>query len=189
MSAPTNLTHINGNILELEFDFICHQINQVSSKAKGLAASIFQQYPYSDRYTKRKILGQTTAVPGLYYEYPGENKETSTLIAPVVVGFAAQMAPGQPGDRFAKYYNVDESKDTAECRLEYFKWCLKNFAYDVSKPNCLITKTDRRIAFPYQIGCGLAGGNWPDYEKAIWDFAASLIDSKCNISVFIVQNK
>jgi hypothetical protein len=30
------------------------------------------------------------------------------------------------------------------------------------------------IAFPWQIGCGLAGGHWPDYEAAIAEFAAGV---------------
>jgi hypothetical protein len=27
------------------------------------------------------------------------------------------------------------------------------------------------IAFPYKIGCGLAGGKWEDYESMIYKFA------------------
>jgi hypothetical protein len=30
------------------------------------------------------------------------------------------------------------------------------------------------VVFPWHIGCGLAGGHWPDYAAAIAEFAAAV---------------
>lgn len=45
-------------------------------------------------------------------------------------------------------------------RLEWFEECLNRVAE-------LDPKT---VAIPYGIGCGMAGGNWNDYEKIITDW-------------------
>ena len=37
------------------------------------------------------------------------------------------------------------------------------------------------VAFPHQIGCGLAGGNWATYEAMLEDFAAAHPHIRCYI--------
>ena len=68
-----------------------------------------------------------------------------------VINCYAQWVPGKP-----------VQNDTAEMRLDWFHQCL----------SC-ITRIPgiQSIAFPYQIGCGLAGGNWDvDYYPLLERF-------------------
>jgi hypothetical protein len=56
-------------------------------------------------------------------------------------------------------------RDTAEQRLAYFRAGLAALA-------ALDAPGD--FAFPHLIGCGLAGGAWPEYEAALEEFAAAV---------------
>ena len=67
---------------------------------------------------------------------------------------------------FSQYYpgkcKYPGNIDNAYLRVNAFQSCLNK-----------ISKIDNleSIAFPYEIGCGLAGGDWKEYEKMISDFA------------------
>ena len=77
----------------------------------------------------------------------------------------AQFYPGTPGF-------PDSNKDGYLARENYFKQCLDK----ISK-----IKDIKSIAFPYLIGCGIAGGNWNNYLDMILEFA----ESNPNIEVSI----
>ena len=63
-----------------------------------------------------------------------------------VINLFGQKYPGKP-----------RSYETKEQRIEWFKQGLDEIKK--LKPNSL--------AFPYQIGCGLAGGEWDEYYKIL----------------------
>jgi hypothetical protein len=52
--------------------------------------------------------------------------------------------------------------DDEKQRLKWFKATLKQIA---QLPEL------ESVAFPYQIGCGLAGGDWKQYRAALEEFA------------------
>ena len=59
-------------------------------------------------------------------------------------------------------------EDTKAKRLGYFKSALRHFedqAKEAGRPMWT------SVAFPMCIGCGVAGGHWPDYEKEIKELA------------------
>jgi hypothetical protein len=60
-----------------------------------------------------------------------------------------------------------------------FRECLKELVPLVCKKNSAENR-DTYIAMPYKIGCGLAGGNWPDYLEALSAFV------RCNKRFVIV---
>ncbi len=68
-----------------------------------------------------------------------------------IINMNGQYSPGRP-----------RGSDTAEKRELYFTQCLAEI---------LKIKDIESIAFPFTIGCGLAGGNWDHYLKMIEDFA------------------
>lgn len=70
-----------------------------------------------------------------------------------VVHLCAQNRPGKPGPN-----------DTAGMRLVWFKQALADLT--VQHPTA-------DVALPYGIGCGLAGGSWALYSKAIEEWAAT----------------
>jgi O-acetyl-ADP-ribose deacetylase (regulator of RNase III) len=69
----------------------------------------------------------------------------------IVIAMLAQVHPGK-----ARNYG-----DKAADRLKYFKSCL----------DAMAKLPFEEIAFPFGIGCGLAGGKWADYEKLLREFA------------------
>ena len=64
----------------------------------------------------------------------------------------AQLFPGKP-----------KNGDTYEQRKKWFSVCLQK----IGKAKGI----EKSIAFPYKIGCGLAGGDWTDYLRMIKKFA------------------
>jgi len=142
---------IDGDLLESPDErLIGHQCNCVTiGNAKGLAAALFAKYPFADVYARRK--GRD--VPGTYsYHIPPIwfNHGTScagTNRAPSIVNFYGQVYPGKP-----------RLGDNAEQRLHWLEKGLRELHNSASIP---------RIALPYGIGCGLAGGHWPDYQDML----------------------
>eukprot|EP00055_Hartaetosiga_balthica_P009967 m.41038 g.41038 ORF g.41038 m.41038 type:complete len:427 (+) comp6973_c0_seq1:66-1346(+) len=140
-----------GDLLEAEEDFIVHQCNCVSTYAKGLAKVLFKKYPQADIYKSRK--GHTV---------PGTISITGTKVgAPNIINMFAQFSPGQPK-------SPESSKDSKTCRLQWFDACLKEIEAHGKKSSVGNIKS---IAFPFQIGCGLAGGDWNKYKKLLDGFA------------------
>lgn len=68
-----------------------------------------------------------------------------------IINMAGQYYPSKP-----------KQHDTYEARLKWFRECLVQILY---------IKNLESIAFPYKIGCGLAGGDWSKYLGMIEDFA------------------
>jgi O-acetyl-ADP-ribose deacetylase (regulator of RNase III) len=79
-----------------------------------------------------------------------------------VINMYAQIYPGK-----SKYPN-----DTPDLRIQYFKSCLN----EISKLK------GESIAFPYNIGCGLAGGDWQKYKQLIYEFSKNT-----TLKVYIVH--
>jgi len=144
---------INGDLLTSNEKYIAQQCNCVTVKSSGLAKSIATKYPYADIYTLRNSLNYINgknSIPGtINISYPDLSNK-----GPNVVHMFAQYFPGKP-KKYSKFYaNPFNYKDDRDMRLEWFKECLY-----IIEENKEIT----RLGMPYQIGCGLAGGNWNEY--------------------------
>ena len=200
------LKEIEGDLLELKnIDCIVQQINCVTVTAHGLSASIAKKYPYADVYSSRTpykkglnraalesrpkmgsvILKRPPASSSnLLSNFIKERKEENKIVSqpPVVACLVAQITPSKPG-YYNQVYNISIEEDNKEARAQAFQQCLTNLAELMKKEE---NKTWKTIAFPYQIGCGLAGGNWKDYYSYIQEFV-KVLDQE--ITVFIVKLK
>jgi len=151
------LHEITGDLLTTDAQYICHQCNCVSDgPAAGLAAALSKKYPYCDVYTGRVIRSTT--------EVRGDGSDES----PFIIAMFAQYYPGP-----SKYDN-----DTVEMREKWFEQCLEEMRKTVNQ-------TVHSVAFPWKIGCGLAGGNWNKYRLMIATFAAQITWA----DVFIIQRE
>lgn len=151
------ITLVVGDLLESSEQFIAHQANCVSSTAAGLAASIFEKYPYADVYTNRSTHSKMGEI-----EISGDG-----LTQRQVISLYSQYYPGA-----VKYSN---GIDSVKARQEAFSDCLDKIT---NLPHL------KSIAFPFQIGCGLAGGDWEWYSSALMKFSENLpIDTQ----VFLYQ--
>jgi O-acetyl-ADP-ribose deacetylase (regulator of RNase III) len=97
--------------------------------------------------------GSKGLAKSIFEKYPYANtygmyREPGTIhVRGNVINMYAQRRPGLPsGD------------DTPSLRILWFKSCLKEI---------LKIEGIHSIAFPYRIGCGLAGGDWKQYQEMI----------------------
>lgn len=146
MSARVDMVEIReGNILAATEKYICHQCNTKSWFAKGLAKRIFDRFPEANVYAGSREPKMLGR--NIIRQCRGEN-------GPRVVNMFAQHHPGEPRVK----------GDDAVAREGYFKACLQELAAQDDLEG---------VAFPWGIGCGLAGGDWEKYLNMIHEFAAS----------------
>lgn len=147
-----------GDLLEATEQYICHQTNCVSNGgAAGIARAIFDQFPYADCYSRRI----NPDVPGTIDICGGE-------FARHIINMHAQFYPGSP-----QYPH--SNKDGYVVREQYFQQCLD-----------LIGALDKlqSVAFPWMIGCGIAGGSWPTYLTMLTNFAIQMEDRGVNVVIY-----
>ncbi len=108
--------------------------------------------------TGRTLAGLSQTIGMMYPEsnlYNGPYKQTNRPPGNIiitnnrVINIIGQKSPGKP-----------KHGDTAEDRENWFRTALNKIPVDI-----------KSIAFPYGIGCGLAGGNWQSYYQMIKNFA------------------
>ena len=176
-----------GDLTEwTEADAIVHQCNCLAVKAHGLSAQIARKYPWGDVYRYRRSQGESfwSHYHRKNLALPADRKEPGTIQIlrnpgleivknsqgeshlvpkkPDVIALYAQWNYGK-GKKGPQHANIVPYKDTFQERERWFAQCLEELGQCDSYQN---------LAFPYQIGCGLAGGNWSRYLSMIQDFAA-----------------
>ncbi len=156
-----NFDNINGDLLDIELYnklypgykvYICHQCNCTSTTGRGLAVDVFKLVPKANVY-KHKHNTQLS-IRGTIDIFDNSNNTLN------VVNMYAQWGPGKCS-----------LIETAESREILFKMCLdqlKDQLKDQVKNQPVI------IAFPMNIGCGLAGGDWSKYQTMINSFAIDI---------------
>lgn len=139
------LYEVNGNLLSGKYDIICHQVNCRGAMGAGLAKQIRNKYPiaYEDYRTA--------------YEW-GLLKLGTNLYTCVEKGkFCVQMCAQDRYGHDKRYTDYDA-----------FQSCLDSLAHRLEENK---VSEDKVIAFPYLIGCGLAGGDWNIIKEMLKDFS------------------
>jgi len=122
-----------------------------------------------------KSVGQAAGLAeSIFNKYPETNiykenidrKTGEIIVIGKVINMLSQCYPGKP----SSWGDIDNR----DARLRYFRECLDR-----------ISKIDgiKSLAFPYKIGCGLAGGDWVEYKKEIENFS----EENKSIEVSIVK--
>lgn len=157
------MTTISGDLLSLgdRVKYIAHQCNCVSFGAAGLAKQLFESKPTANVYNTRQVPSELGTI---HVTHPDAG-------FPGVINMFAQYFPGSFSGG---------GRDSATIRLAAFKKCLDAIAEQIFSG----ALDGGPIAFPWHVGCGLAGGHWPEYEAAIQEFASRV---SCKTSVYIVQ--
>ena len=171
---------------------IVHQCNCLTIKAGGLAHSIFNNFGnYANVYSWKREYKYNIAVAA-DRDIPGTIKFCHG--SPNVIALFGQFFPG--GLDYRNYlqkilandndYHLRTGfeNDEQRHRLLYFKQGLAHL-YEFLQSSKFI----RTIVFPSRIGCGIADGHWPQYEKEIEKFAARLKNNNNNraFNVIIVE--
>ena len=156
-----NMRTTKGNLLDADEYCICHQCNCVSkNKAAGLAKAIFDRFPHADVYSDRTDADEYSErnkrdIPGTVVIRGREGRP--------VIAMMAQIYPGK----------ARPPNDSKERRKVFFQKCLD----ELSSMDWI-----ESFAFPWGIGCGLAGGDWKDYEWMLRQF-----DEKVPVDVVVYQ--
>ncbi len=133
---------VNGSLLTAEADVICQQVNCKNAMGAGLAKSISTKWPFVKR---------------AYSALCDEVGTPWSLLGRVQIVRSAEL----PFDVANIFGQLDYGRD-GRCYTDYEAL---NDAFIKLKTQY---SPDKRIAFPYGFGCGLAGGDW--------DTVLSLID-------------
>lgn len=134
------LTTIKGDLLEIEEGIILHQVN-TKGVTGGLAGALRRKYPEAfDHYARTCKIRKRDALGHCCLEVAAIG-DPPLIIAHIF----GQLQPGPNTD----YAAVNESLG----KLAYY------LEGDVGK--------DTKIYAPFQMGCGLGGGNWAEYSAVI----------------------
>ena len=151
-------------------DAIVQQCNCLAFKAHRLSEAIARKYSWGNPYRLRRCPGiRNLAVPQDRVE-PGtiQIMKHPSGDRPDVIVLYAQWDFGT-----GRVNRIPTHEDTPAQREKWFQQCTRDF------------KGFQNFAFPYQIGCGLAGGNWTHYQTMIEDFSVkfhkhvTLVLKKC----------
>ena len=158
--------HAAGGVLDptilARVDAIVQQSNCVGCDGRGLAAAIAEKLPYGDTYKDRRPMP-----PARKFAVPEDRATPGTIAVrrgsgPAVVSLFAQFEMG-PAMKYRRVRPEPAGGDTKVNRLRWFREGLEKLA----------AEGFRRVAFPHEIGCALAGGSWSEYEAAIADYGAA----------------
>jgi len=150
------VVEIIGSLLDSDAQFIVHQTNcRHKPPGLGLAKHVFTKWPHSDVYSPRApwTRGHQYDKPGTITVLGGGHGATAACRASRgVINLFGQDWQGKK-EKSAKSW--EESRGM---RLEWFSQAVDAIS---QIPNL------KSVAFPYKIGCNLAGGNWNAYRKVL----------------------
>lgn len=151
---------INHDLLTLDCDIFCHQVNCQGRMGSGIAKTIKEKYPIvfeeyinfcKNAISSKNLLGKCQII----------NINDNLLCA----NLFGQLYYGYDGELYTNY--------------EGLKCALMNL-YDF----CSYSETKKWIiGIPYNIGCGLAGGDWNIVYKMILE----IFENDNNITVKICK--
>jgi hypothetical protein len=154
-----------GDLLRSDASWIVHQGNCLTTRSHGLSRTIAAKHKWADVYSDRnRQVGASNLAVWADRSEPGTveiRRDPTGACKYGVIMLMGQWSCGKPG----RYYTHLGVSDTHKDRVRWFREALE-IAIDQVSPD------DRRIDFPYRIGCGLAGGNWSVYHEMIKDWAA-----------------
>ena len=151
------VTHIKGNLLSSNCDYICHQVNCLGRMGSGIAKQIRDRFPEvydsyielcTNEYLKPEDLLGTIDIVGVNAPYD-------------VISIFGQMNYGFDGAVYTSYIAFGHALEQ-----------IKEFIPEGSK-----------IGFPKNIGCGLGGGNW----TVIYNMIAAILGGKFDVYIYELE--
>ena len=166
----TALQEIYGDLLSYASDFLVHQTNCTSTGARGLAQHVFRKYPFANTYRTNDPCRQVGTV---------SFHTCDTTTAPTIVNLYGQYGTGTN-----KKNKKVKIKDDQKTRESYFRLGLIDLENKLQNNNNNNNNNKATVAFPFGIGCNLAGGDWSTYRTMISRFATR---NQSIVDVVIVQ--
>ena len=155
---------VEGDIVNDNYSFFCQQVNCKGVMGAGLAKQIVAKYPAVLIQYKQLCLNNAKLC-----------LNNTNLMGHIQLAYAESgINPRVCVNLFAQY---GYGRDNQYTNYDMFQQCLNVFRsiLDDYAPHWT-------VAFPYGIGCGLAGGDWNVIFPMIQDFA-----NKVKQEVFVVK--
>lgn len=180
------VVEILGDLLEAEEQYIVQQCNCATTYAAGLAAGIASKFPHADVYTPGARAARGTMggdIPGTIAVLGGAacSVEDDRKLRGVINIFG-QFTPGKPRRprqttpvEYGSIVAPPDVVDDAAQRMEWFEAGLREIAQLDGLES---------LAFPFQIGCGLAGGDWRVYRRALDKFSDDMGSRSVQVSLY-----
>ena len=163
---------------------IAHNINGSGYRADGFSAALtaFGFPAYAQRvasHNRSYATSDTHECPGTYRLEQKDNIVCCHLVAQFdyrsIKALQTQPTPAHLIDALQMVDDqVGNGGETKEDRLRWFQLALRALALDPNLPD--------DVYVPYGIGCGRAGGDWDDHERALKQFARN-----ANVNVTVVR--
>lgn len=148
---------VKGDIVKDKvYDIFCHQVNCQGVMGSGLAKQIRYAYPEVFNCYKNKCTNDKNLLGTIQHVLTSDYR--------ICINMFAQDQYG---------------RDKQYTDYTAFKKCLDEIAQKI-----MPLSTVDKIAFPYMIGCGLAGGDWVIVRGMLQDFA-----DKVKKDVYIVAKE
>ena len=154
MDTPVNYVEIKGDLLESKAQYIVHQTNCKTWKARGLSFTLFRKFPWANVYSRRAYSKKLDEPGTIMVKGDGVKKR-------YVINLMGQKFPGRP----------NLNSDSVSLRKHWFQLGLSEISK--LKPESL--------AFPKNIGCGLAKGSWDDYRGMLVRYAKEHPETQVNV--------
>lgn len=151
---------LRGALVEQEGTIIVPANCTKVGVALGITGKVYAAFPETTSY----IQGCSRRVPSLFLSVDVQSRKAKG--PSVVVSLFGQYNPGKP----------DEGRDSVATRLGYFRTAMDLLDWECRK------KKWTSVSFPSNMFCGVAGGNWAEYEAVIVAFA-----TRVPAQVYIVE--
>jgi hypothetical protein len=194
-----------------DIQIITQQNNCVATKSHGLSENIYKAFPFADIYAERGRLSRSlqskklktgsdserptkqrkinsgafssanayTAMEEVSVKTNADTRgKTGTVIFKqkdriVIANMLAQFYTGK-SDRFG-------TTDTSKQREQWFNECLHQLTTYIEQ----LHEKKVSVAFPWLLGCGLAGGNWNNYLRMLMQFAENVPSTQVVLICFV----
>lgn len=179
MSNTVKFITEKGDILNRSyFDVVCHQVNCIGKMGAGLAKQIADMYPeVKDKYIAHTSKCGSQAVLG------------TCLLSKTISGSNDWRGPKYIANLYGQ---LEIGTDKQQTNYRALQYAIQDFYKQLSeiKPptNGYGVPYPYKIAFPKNMGCGLAGGDWDIVEKIIIkesSFAA--YHNNMDLDIYIVE--
>ena len=143
-------------LVDRDIDGLVQQCNCLTKTSLGLSKQIEDRFPWVNIYKTRK----KHSIPGTVTKFSRDSRDIFCLFG--------QWRPGKYKSIYWDKYPETENQSKPETpvqRLVWFEQGLKEIMESIK-----IIKNQKspyKLGLPFQIGCGLAGGFWPNYLEII----------------------
>ena len=163
----------DGNLLDANVDYICHQVNCQGRMGSGIAKQIRARWPivYENYMAEFKeiegkiiqLCGQWESQIDVSDVLLGRLQKVKVNGTQTVINMFSQQYYGYDGKRYTSY--------------DAFWDCLNGIKYSIPKGS--------KIGFPWGIGCGLGGANW----EVIITMIEEVLRDDFDVYIYILEDK